>query len=249
MEENSSDQPTISTGVITEPRLNPINNQRGNLLILLSILVLLVVVGGGAYYLGTQKGQSPKPFNQQNSSVNTIPTNNQSSVSTTNPTSPVEQKSDMQTYTDNANGYSIKYPSGWVINAWPQEPNSIPKNAQSINFGKYKLSASFGEEELKKEGYLIEIWIDKGKTLNEVLQENDTFKNRAGYRKDQVMFNGLTAYKIYNTGFDFPRDRLVVESDGKVFSISLNYLSLADVEKAEAQNTYKLVINSFQFLK
>lgn len=228
----------------------PVSNQKGLMLPILGVAILLIIVAGGAYYLGTQK---TNPINQptmQDTTQNITPAATGYSPTTTSSSNlQTSENANWQTYSNTEIGYSIKYPMNWIINAWPVETSSIPKNTQSVNFGKYQLPSSFGEEDLKKEGYLVEVWIDIDKTLNQVLQENDAYKNRAGYKKEQTTFNGLTAYKIYNTGFDFPRDRMVFERNGKVFSIGLNYLASTDAEKTEAQKTYNLILDSFQFIK
>ena len=91
--------------------VNPVLNQRGNLLLVLGIVVLVFVVGAGAYYFGTKQTQIiSQP--QQSTPVTTtqplptsLPTNSPSSSTTAN----------WKIYSNQKWGLSIKYPQNLYV--------------------------------------------------------------------------------------------------------------------------------------
>jgi len=199
-------------------------------LVILLVVLIIAVIGVGTYY----------------SNKSNIP---QESNSVIVPSLSPKLEYDWNTYTNIGTGYSIDYPKNWVENAWPQVAIEVPINSQSVNFGKYKLPNSFtGEIELKKLGYLIEVWVDTDGNLEQIVAGNDEYKERPGYKKEKTIFNGLEAYKIQNTGGDFPRDRIVFQKGNQVYSISLNYLLLDETQKPEAQKIYQQILSTFKFI-
>ncbi len=67
------------------PSVNPVLNQRGNLLLIIGIVVLVFVIGAGAYYLGTQKNQSVVNKTEQNSGTSTTVVSPSPITNTNNP--------------------------------------------------------------------------------------------------------------------------------------------------------------------
>jgi len=161
------------------------------------------------------------------------------------PTLIIDETANWKTYTDIKNEFSIQYPNNWYISAWPDTRAPHPE-FDTVNFGRYKLPSTFqGNEELKKLGYIIEILIKKeDKTLEEIAKSNDeTLKNRKGYKRENIIFQGLPALKIYNTGFDFPADTVILIKDKKLYSIGVKYLS----DDKEAKEMYRKILSTFKF--
>lgn len=211
--------------------------QKGQAVILVLVgILVLAAVAGGAYYLGQQNSSQPenKPVILENQKTPTPPS-----------VKDEDETVDWKTYTNSENGFLVKYPNDWTVNIVA----GVPVNVFNIIFARERLPEALDENDLKRIKYSIEVWIDKeGKTLEDVVKENDAFKARSGYKREEVVFNNLPAYKITNTGFDFPRDRIVVAKGNSVYSISLNYLLNEEAIKQEAQTLFGQILSTFKIL-
>lgn len=199
------------------------------------VIIILIALAVGGYLLYQKQLKPAVPQPSVNPVASPVPTG---AGETTN----------WETYTNEKCKFSLQYPEDWVVNAWPVEINSVPENVCSVNFGKFQLPVTReGDTELKRLGYLIEVWGEKGTDFEQNASENDIYKNRTNYKREKVAFNNLPAYRITGTGMDFPRDRLIVAKDAIVYSISVNYLLTENNQRDEAQKTFNQILSTFKF--
>jgi hypothetical protein len=236
MDENSQITPELVGNI--HDQASDISSKSGRLkwvlLIIIGLIFLLITVGTSAYYLGLQKSKSESVSLIQPSIITPTP----SSQSDTNV---IDSKT---TYTNTTYGYSIQYPSHWLTDVWSDES----AGEKSMTFGKYKMKVG-GENEFKKLGYLVEVWIEPNSKMEEILEIHDVFKDRSDYSRDKILFNGFPAYKIIHTGYDWPRDAVIFEKNGIIYTIYLTYLDLemSVAEKIQAQSDYNEMLSTFQF--
>lgn len=153
MENESLNQPTnnpVAPPAQPQPQLVPtsITNNKGFLPLVFGVIVLLVAVAGGAYYLGTQKNNSPS----QAVNTNTINQNQPSPTQTTVYSSPspanVTWKTESvqiqkETAVSGSENISLTFqlPSDWKLKTVAKTPNS---NNMIKNCADYVLTNSDG---------------------------------------------------------------------------------------------------------
>lgn len=108
----------------TSPQLpiqNFITSQRGFIHLIIGFVILIMIVTGGAYYLGTQKNQT-NSLNFETTETQSTPTplpttkaQPTDSAITNSPTPKNGSKVGWQIYIDRSYGYTIQYPSGWIL--------------------------------------------------------------------------------------------------------------------------------------
>lgn len=152
MEENNSNQSANPTNIITQPTLNPVNNQRGNLLIIVGVLVLLVVVGGGAYYLGTQNNSVDNNSQTANLQITPEPTTLVQTSPSVNPTTNTVQP----TQKSSSSSKTITIPSDWK-SFTATDPDFGVKTTMSMPPG-YSFRFTGSEFTIQNDSDATELW-------------------------------------------------------------------------------------------
>jgi len=216
---NNTNPPVNSTEIPTQSTPHPVNNQRGFFPIILGVLMLLVVIGGGAYYLGTQNSSTTP----QTQNTNALPATNPQNNTVTNPTdAPVatqtpqtNQVTDWNTYTSQANGFSIQYPKTIAKYQGQWEYKEFPSTDGSVWVGFRPSSV--------REDYIWGVNIYDNKTVEQVIKEQgQQFNDRKESRKNLTL-NGNPALLVTVTTNQYPdwiSKTIIVEKNGKVYAIS-----------------------------
>jgi hypothetical protein len=187
------------------------------------------LVAAGAYYLGSRKTAptiTPEP----------VPTQTPTPIPTSDPTA------DWQICTNIADGFSIKYPDGYIIN--PQTCDYLPSyeeiEQESSDFKKnYVLTITSRQTSLS-----VEQWIKSKNICPDWGANSPSCSNQVkGVLPGSIQFDTLNRHYA-------SIDTIVKHDNGiDIFDISLGARNPNEPISDIARNTYDQILSTFKFLE